>query len=200
MVISADLVNLGRIVDHHPPHHLPVRSVGRPSGHIQQLQDLFFFQRLPDIATNGPPHLQVLLYPIPFGDQVNVNRFAILRPHRALMHGLGGADGHAMAAVDAEVPRVRNRNGEFVFGDQSAGTGPNAAAAVDAQTLIRLDDDIHCIGGAHGVPIDLLCLIESFRVVATSLRDVPLDTSQAKWLQKCGRPKVLDSVPFQSVG
>ena len=82
---------------------------------------------------------------------MNVDRLAILRPHRTLMHGAGGTDGHAMAAVDAEIPRIRDGNGELVFGDQSTGASPDATAAVDAQTLVGLDDRFHCVGAPHNL-------------------------------------------------
>jgi hypothetical protein len=54
-----------------------------------------------------------------------------------------------MATINAEIPRVRNRNREFVLGDQPAGTGPDATATIDAETFIGLDDRIHGVGGIH---------------------------------------------------
>ena len=64
--------------------------------------------------------------------QVDVDRLAVLGPHGALVHGLGRANGHAVAAVDAEVRPVRDRDGEILLGDQTARAGPDAGAAGDA--------------------------------------------------------------------
>ena len=138
-----DPAHLRGIVDHQPAHDLAVRAVRRVTSHIEQLQELLLLDRLVDVAANRAPRGQVLPDPIPAWNQVNVDRLAIRGPHRALMHRLGRADGHAVAAVDAEVPRVRDRNRVPLLRDQPAGTCPDAAAASDAEALVCLDNRFH---------------------------------------------------------
>ena len=56
---------------------------------------------------------------------MNIDLLAILRPHRALMHRLGRTDGHAVAAVNAEVPPVFDADGKILLGNQTARARPD---------------------------------------------------------------------------
>ena len=141
-----DPVDPLRIVDHEPAHHLAVRSVGSVTGDIHQLEDLVLFDGLVDVAPNRPPRDQVLPDPVPPGDEVDVDRLAILGAHRALVHGLGRTDRHAMAAVDAQVPPVLDGNGEILFGDETPRAGADAAPTSNAQALIGLDHGVEFVG------------------------------------------------------
>ncbi len=70
---------------------------------------------------------------------MNIDRLAVFRPHRALMHGLGRTDGHAMATVNAKVPAVFDGNGELPFGNQATRAGPDATTTANTETLVHFD-------------------------------------------------------------
>ena len=144
-------MNLGGVADDYPVQMiaLPVPSPWGKTGDVQHLQNLILFDGPVDVDACRTPRDQKLSCFLPSGDQVNIDRIAILRPHRALMQGSGGADGHAMAAVNTKIPRVVDGKGEFLLRDQTSRAGADAIAAGNAEILFDLDDRIHRVGVAH---------------------------------------------------
>jgi len=143
------MVDLLLIVGHEPVYWLEALTARGVACDIQELHDPFMFDLLLYVAPDGTLRFHKLADLIPSGIKMHIDRLAILGPHRTLMHGTSRTDGHAIATIDAEVPRVRDGNGKLILGDQPLGTCSDAASTSNTQLRIRLDDRVHPVNAVH---------------------------------------------------